>query len=499
MLVAGLAEAQTLTVGRERDAPSYDPHKSVAITTAEAMFAMGDTLVALDWDMKTVRPLLAKSWTVSPDGLVYTFSLRDDVTFCSGRKMTADDVVYSVKRLVDPATKAPLGWRAGKVDDVKALDPYTVEYRLKEPFSELLNQMANFHGTVINRDNVEKLGADFGLAGFDGTGPFCWAAFMSRDHLTMKRHEAYRWAPPMYANRGPAKLERIVWKTLPEDATRVAALLTGQIQAASQLPYWAFEQLSKAPTLQMVEPQATLRTSYIGFKVIREAMSDLRVRRAINLAFDRKASARAVYFGFADPASTYVAPGALDFAPDTVNTLASFDPKAAAALLDEAGWRLGSGGFRQKDGKRLTMLLFGYTVGPSVKQLEILQGDMRKVGIYLTKTAQTDFDAWWLSYPYLSAGDAMGLYFHSANRPAPNRMQYVDPETDRLIDAGKSALTPEARAAAFQAVQRRVTDAAVWIPLAHERMFLVATKKLKDVKAHSINAAAFYKPIDMGF
>ncbi len=94
---------------------------------------LGDTLVTLDFDMKTVRPGLAKSWTVSPDGKTYTFNLRDDVTFCDGKKMTADDVVYSIKRWADPATRSPVAWRAGPIDDVVAINPTTVEYRLKAP------------------------------------------------------------------------------------------------------------------------------------------------------------------------------------------------------------------------------------------------------------------------------------------------------------------------------------------------------------------------------
>src|SRR5689334_7860846 len=92
------AQQRTVTVVREIDTDRYDPHKSTARSNAEVMYMIGDTLVNLDFDMKTLTPGLATSWTVSADGLVYTFKLRDDVSFCSGRKMTAKDVVATYER-----------------------------------------------------------------------------------------------------------------------------------------------------------------------------------------------------------------------------------------------------------------------------------------------------------------------------------------------------------------------------------------------------------------
>ena len=106
---------KTVTIVREIDTDRYDPQKSTARSGAEVMYMIGDTLVNLDYDMKTLRPGLATSWTMSPDGLTYTFKLRDDVTFCSGKKFTAEDVIYSFKRLKDPEIKAPFGWRAGEI------------------------------------------------------------------------------------------------------------------------------------------------------------------------------------------------------------------------------------------------------------------------------------------------------------------------------------------------------------------------------------------------
>src|SRR5262249_49933366 len=114
MLSASLPSgAQTLNMMKGIDAPHYDAQRTSWGPTSDIVNMIQDTLVALDWDGKTPIPYLAKSWTVSPDGKLYTFKLRDDVSFCSGKKFTAADVVYTFKRLKDPAIKGPFAWRAG--------------------------------------------------------------------------------------------------------------------------------------------------------------------------------------------------------------------------------------------------------------------------------------------------------------------------------------------------------------------------------------------------
>src|SRR5215212_8987536 len=113
--VTSASEAQTLKMMKSLDAPHYDGQRTTWSPTSDIVNMFQDTLVAMDWDGKTPLPYLAKSWTLSPDGKLYTFKLRDDVQFCSGKKFTAADVIYSFKRLHDPETRAPLKWRTGDI------------------------------------------------------------------------------------------------------------------------------------------------------------------------------------------------------------------------------------------------------------------------------------------------------------------------------------------------------------------------------------------------
>ena len=189
---AGTASAQTLNMMKSLDAPHYDAQRTTWGPTSDIVNMFQDTLVALDWDGKTPIPYLAKSWTVSPDGKTYTFKLRDDVTFCSGKKFTADDVIFSFKRLTSPEIKGPFAWRAGTIKELRAPDPYTVEYELAEPFSDLLLQLTMFTNVIHNKESVEALGKDYGVKGADGTGPWCFESWQPRTQIVLKRHDAYR-------------------------------------------------------------------------------------------------------------------------------------------------------------------------------------------------------------------------------------------------------------------------------------------------------------------
>lgn len=498
----------TVTVLRAIDTDRYDPHKSTARSTAEVLFMVGDTLVALDRDMQTIHPLLAESWTVSEDGKLYTFKLREDVTFCSGKPFTAEDVVASIDRWLDPDTKGVVKNRAGDVKEVRAVDDYTVEYELEQPYSELLFQMTQHFHTIINADQVAELGEDFGVKGFDGTGPYCFESWEPRNELVLTKHEAYDWGPAFYDHQGPAQVDRVVWKIVPEESSRVAGVQTGQGDVTQYLPYWSIDQLVAAPNVSVTQAPNYFWTHFVGFKITREMAADIEVRKALNLAVDQAAIAEGVFFGKAEPATSYIHPNVLDYAAEEIDTsLFGHDLERANEILDAAGWELGDDGFRYKDGKKLELVAYSFA-NQWRQVMEAVQGDLRKVGADLQleifdatviwgKLATQEFDMFTMSYPYISAGDAMNLYFPSGNRPTPNRVNWAEETTDQWLSEGRGALTAEDRFAAYAKVQEQVHDAAVWIPIIHEPLFLAAGPKLQPIDAHGIYGAGLYKGLGL--
>jgi peptide/nickel transport system substrate-binding protein len=506
-----LAQQQSsVTIVREVDSDRYDPHRSTARAASEVLFMLADTLVSLDHDMTSIKPGLAESWTVSPDGKTYTFKLRQDVQFCDGKKMTADDVVYSIKRWINPETRSPVRWRAGPVEDIVAKDAYTVEYRLTAPFSELLYQLTQSFAVVIDKANVEALGADFGVRGFNGTGPYCWGDWRPRNDMRMRRHDAYRWGPPIYENRGPAHIQEVIWRIVPEENTRLAAVLTGQSQVTQYVPYSGLAQIRANRNLRVVENAAAFWTYFIGFKVDKAGVDDPVVRRAIVMAVDQEAISRDLNFGETEPAYSYIHQAATDWNKAVDPMLIRTNVAEANRILDAAGWVRGADGFRAKNGVRLSPLVYGFTGSTWQKLMESVQGDLRKIGVDLRiqlfdatvawgKLATQEFDLFGMSFPYITAGDALNLYFRSANAPTPNRMNWKDATTDRLLQTGMTATSDADRAAAYGEVLRQVHEAAVWIPLYHEPMKIAASSRLAAFKAHNIYGCGLYKGLDLRF
>ncbi len=510
LLTAGAVQAAEITIVREVDSNNYDPHKTTSRAASELLFMMGDTLVSLAPDMQTIAPGVAASWEVSDDALTYTFKLREDVTFCDGKPMTADDVVYSMNRWIDPETKSPVAWRAGEVDSVTAVDDHTIEYKLTAPFSELLYQLTQSFGTIIDRANVETLGEDFGVTGFNGTGPFCWVEWTPRDKMIVERHAAYTWGAPFHANTGPASMDRITWQIVPEENTRTVAVITGQSQVTQYVPYIALEQLKSTPGVEVVQSDLAFWTYFMGFKIDKETVSDPAVRTAINLAVDQEAMAEDLFFGVVQPAYSYVSQEALDWNHALDDKLLKYDPARANQILDDAGWAMGDDGVRAKDGVRLAPTAYVFAGSTWGKISEAVQAYLREIGVDMQiqafdatiawgKLATQEFDMFGMSFPYVSSGDALNLYFRSENAPSPNRMNWIDEKTDELLLAGATATTDEKRAESYGQVLEIVQDAAVWLPLYHEPMVIAQSTDLETVVPHNIYGAGLYKGLDLKF
>lgn len=512
ILLAGVAYSGapqaggTLTISRQIDADNYDPHRAVAQATVEVVFLLADTLFVMDYDLKTPIPHLVTQWDISQDGRTYTFQLREDVKFHSGRKMTAHDVQYSLERW---QRKSPNAWAAGEVEEIVVLDEYRLEYRLKEPHSELLEHLTMNYAMIVDREVVQELGDSFGVTGFGATGPYEWVSWVPRDRLVLRQNPHYTWGPKdLYYNPGPAYLDEIVFKIVPEAGIRILELERGVSDLAyyTNVPLKDIERLKATPQIMVDEASPFLWVGFIGFKIDRPMMSDIAVREAINRAIDKEMLNRDLWYGKRLIADTLVHSGALDaWVPDP-DAVFSYDPEKAGELLDAAGWIMESDGFRYKDGERLCPVMYSF-VGWR-EDATAVQSMLRKVGIDLqvkvldatiiwSELRTQNFDMFTMSTPYLSAGFLCGLYFDSTNTPAPNRFNWIDDETDQLLAAGKSAVDEEERKQIYHQVQQAVYEGIVAVPFYHERLFVAYNNRLHDFVPHSHYAAPLYKGLDI--
>ena len=366
-----------------------------------------------------------------------------------------------------------------------------------------------FTTAIHNKESVEALGKDYGVKAADGTGPWCFESWQPRTEIVLKRHDAYKWGPSMYQNKGPVKFEKLSIKIVPEDASRVAAMLGGQFDVTHQIPLQFISQVKASPNLNVQEATPNFQLMYYGYKTSRPMVADKRVREAMNIAINRAEIVKGIMLGQADPAYTFIDPKALDFA-DSTKTIIKEDVERAKKLLDEAGWKVGADGIREKDGVKLAPKVYFTQVAYFGRVSEAIQGYMRKIGIdwkvqgfdstiAFAKMSEQDYDLWTVTFPYMSAGDLLNFYFDSKNMPAPNRMNWNDPQTDELLKKGKASLTDAERTKYYGLAQQRVTEEHLWMPVMNVAMYTTSSKKLKGVRPHMLYQNTFYKGLDYSF
>ncbi|MBS3788837.1 polyamine ABC transporter substrate-binding protein [Candidatus Bipolaricaulota bacterium] len=283
-----LAEEQILDVGvAASDLNTLDPHLAVGTQDRGAVDMVFNGLVRFepgDMDPEKIEPDLAKSWEVSSDGLEWTFHLREGVKFHpfpgqpNGYEMTSEDVVYSIKRAANPEHSAYSGGY-DNLENVEALDRYTVKLTLEKQVPSLLGLVSDYSGGfIVSKKAVEEMGDDFTTHPV-GTGPFAFDNYVPGQKSVFVRNEDYFRDEPI--------LEKVVWRYMPDISSRLSGLRTGELDLIEGLRKQAW--IEKAQSYKGVEPVVfgPGETVTLHFNLTREPLDKLKVRQAIAYALDR--------------------------------------------------------------------------------------------------------------------------------------------------------------------------------------------------------------------
>jgi peptide/nickel transport system substrate-binding protein len=506
--VPARAQPNTLIIGQPTDADSVDPHKVTAVLAVERLYNLYDTLVNLDFDMVTIVPGLAEKWTVSPDGKTYTFTLKRGVKFHSGKALTAQDVKFSLDRWRDPATASPTRSRIQEVEEVVAKDDQTVVVRLKERSNYLLFNLASGFASIVNPEAIEKYGLDYGTRYVDGTGPFKFKEWVLRDRFVVERNPNYTWGPPMFKNRGPAKVERVIWRIVPEDTTRLFELEKGGgLNVSRWITFSELPRLRQNPALKVVSYKVGY-VVYLGFNMNKEIVQDVRVRRAINHAIKKDDIVNDIFYGLGAPAQGPMSPIVAGWAKDVPKWAYKYDPAKARALLDEAGWKPGPDGIRMKNGQRLKIPIYAIAAYGYPDTLTLIQAQLKEAGVEVEQVLLEEAAIWArlkagehtvmaMGMPHSNPDEILMYYFNSKNRPAPNRFNYVDPKVDQLLEDARTTTDKKRWQADYDEVQKHVIESAVWVPLWHPDRVMVMSAKVHDLRPHAVYDVGYHKLLDV--
>lgn len=319
-------EPQILTVGLTTDIAAIELPYAPERQATNASWTLYDALVFPEAD-GTYSPALAESWEVSEDGLTYTFTLRQDVTFHNGESFTADSVVYSWQTYSQPEVTYANEWSF--VNNVEKVDDYTVNISTEEPNALLLARVAGW-GMI-----PPVAHAEMGLEAFAqspiGTGPFMFEEWVKGDHLTVT-------ANPNYWREGYPKVDQVIFKFMPESAVRVAAIQAGEIDIAPRLSAEEAETLASSDDLTVVSYPVD-RVFYVAFNNMTTGVGtpieDVQVRKALAHAIDVQTIIDAIFAGAGTRATGFLSQGNLGY--QEVEPV-SYDVEMAKSMLAEAGY-----------------------------------------------------------------------------------------------------------------------------------------------------------------
>jgi ABC-type transport system substrate-binding protein len=394
-------------------------------------------------------PMLATKWEVSPNGLMYTFTLTDKaVKFHDGTAFSAEAVKATFDRLLEPSRSGAAKLTLDMVSGVEVLNARTVRFTLQHVFAPFLHRIADNPGAIMSPDAIKKFGEDYGRHPV-GTGPYRFVEYVPGDHVTMERNPEYwNWG-------GPAYCDRLVYKIVPEDSSRAALLESGEAQVVDRVAPADAQRLQGNDKVRIVRT-VTSRLVYFVLNQNRPLMRDVRVRQAVNYAVDRPTIIKEILKGAAVLADSPLGRGEEFYAPQKPYP---YDPAKAKALLKEAGVPEGA------------KLVIWTPSGRYVDDKEIstaVQDMLRKAGFDASLQAFGDFPAYikqldtlafdMAMWGWTSSNDADSyinqIFATRFSKKFPNWGSYSNPRVDDLLSRAVAELENAKRASLYAEAQR---------------------------------------------
>ncbi|UJQ93074.1 ABC transporter substrate-binding protein [Mariluticola halotolerans] len=486
MGITGQVSAQTppnvLVVGQIAEPQSLDPHTVTAANDFRILVNLYDGLVRNKPGTLEIEPSLATDWTISEDGLVYTFNLREGVKFHDGTDFNADAVKFNFDRMLNEdhpyydTGPFPLSFFFSAITDVAVIDDMTVEFTLNEPYAPFMSNLASPTGLIISPAAVEKFGKDVGRNP-TGTGAFKFEEWQSNARVVASRNDDY-WD-------GATPLEAVVFRPITDANTRVAEMLSGGIDVLLETPPDTVSTFRDDANFKVVEA-AGPHLWFLILNMKEGPFADVRVRQAANYAINKESLVNDVLQGTADVAAGPTPP-AFNWAYNDDLSPYPYDPEKARAMIKDAG----------AEGAEVT---FYVTQGGSgmldpIPMGTAIQADLNAVGLDVTietyewntflgkvnpglegKADMAEM-AWMTSdpdtLPFLALRtDAW------PDKGGFNSGYYSNPEVDALLNKARTETDQAERARLYKEMQAIVYEDAPWLFVANWKQNAVTTSSV---------------------
>lgn len=488
----------TLVYGRGGDSVSLDPITTTEGETFKVTINIFETLLNYGEQDTTIHPGLAEKWEVSDDGLTYTFNLRQGVKFHDGTDFNADAVIYNFDRWMNgDAEKFPYytmfgGFKADEghvIKEIKALDEHTVQFILKRPQAPFLKNLAMSMFGIASPTALEKFGDDF-RSNPVGTGPFKFVEWKPNDRIVIEKN-------PEYWDKELPKLNRIIFRVIPENTARLNALANGEIDVMDGLNNSDEATVLANDQLQIIE-RPSMNVGYLGLTTTRKPFDNKLVRQAINHAIDKQTIIDAFYGGKALPAKNPMPPS-IEGYNDAIEEY-PYDLEKAKALLKEAGY---------EDGFEIDLWAMPVArpyMPEAQKVAEVIQESLSQINVkaniqsvdwatYLDMATDGEFDMFMLGWTG-DNGDPDNFLYTLLDKDSigsNNNAQYSNDELHDILIEAQTVADQEKRNELYKKAQEIIHEDAPWVPLVHSTPLLAAAKDVANYLPHPTGSEVLSK------
>jgi dipeptide transport system substrate-binding protein len=509
LALASVAEAKTLVFCSEGSPEGFNPQLFTAGTTFDASSRpVYNRLIEAKRGTTELEPALAESYEVSDDGKVYTFKLRQNVSFHTTNDFTpsrtfgADDVIFSLMRMHDknhPYNKISGGnyeYFEGTglgtlLDKVEKIDDHTVKVSLKNPDATFIAIMSMDFASILSAEYADKLMAagtpdkiDFDPV---GTGPFQRVAYQKDAVIRFKANPDY-W-------RGKAAIDNLVYAITPDASVRYQKLKAGECHVMPYPNPADLEAMKNDPSINLLQ-QPGLNIGYLGFNVEKKPLDDKRVRQALNMAINKQAIIDAVFQGAGTIAKNPMPPTVWGYNEAVEDH--PYDPEGAKKLLEEAGVTS-----LQTD---IWAMPVQRPYNPNARRMaELVQSDWQKVGVnaqivsyewgeYLKRTQEGEQQSYLLGWTadIADPDNFLGVLLGCDAVGNTNRSRWCHKEYDDLIKQAKLVTDQAERTKLYAEAQKIFKEEAPWVTVAHSIVFKPVRKEVVDFKIDPFGGHIFY-------
>ncbi|MDF2684089.1 MAG: peptide transporter substrate-binding protein [Brevibacillus sp.] len=465
-----------------------------------ANYAMYDPLLNYD-DKGKIIPGIAESYSISPDGKVWTFQLKKGVKFHSGEPLTAEAIKLSIERF---QSISPVKALTGPMEKVEATDQETVKIYFTEPYAPFITMVTNPFFGPMDPTRVQELGDKF-ENNPSSTGPFMFVKHDRGASISYKKNPDYNWGSPYLSNTGAPHIDKLVFKFTKDDDTRILEFKKGDVQMLQGVPNNYVKELESIPGV-VITKQLEAGMKYLGFNHKKPEFQDVRLRKALAMAVDRDPIIQVALAGFGQPVYSPLPKtifGHSEKVEEQAKQMYVRDVNKAKSLLAEAGWTDSNGdGIADKAGKPLSIELLMPHNPILERSAQILQSQFKEIGVDLKLTvndiatvkdrmSKAFFDMYLLYYGYTDP-EILYLLLHSQ---MSTRLHYSNPKIDELLVKGRQTMNQEERAKIYEEAQGILVNDVPLIPLFSEETIL-ATRDVEGLKINPFSQLIFLQDVN---